>query len=121
MKRKKQTSFVIQQHERQGEPIHWDLMLEKDDYLETYRVSIPPEKWGSNAVEAMRIFDHPLKFLTYEGSVNNGKGNVTIADSGVCRMLPEKENKLTIDFEGAIVKGEKEFIFAGGGCRVRRG
>ena len=119
MKKKKQAKFVIQQHERQDEPTHWDLMLEKSDVLETYRVNKPPEEWGKGLIEAVKIFNHPLKFLTYQGSVNNGKGNVTIADSGVYRLLTENENKLTVDFEGVIVKGIKEIIFSGGKYRAQ--
>jgi bifunctional non-homologous end joining protein LigD len=121
MKRKKTGKFVIQRHERQGEAVHWDLMLEKGGVLETYRVNVPPEEWGNNSPEATRIFDHPLKFLTYEGSVNKGKGNVTIADAGIYRMLSQNEKQLKADFAGTILKGKKEIIFAVVGRLVRRG
>jgi bifunctional non-homologous end joining protein LigD len=121
MKGKKTGKFVIQRHEREGEAVHWDLMLEKDGVLETYRVNVPPEEWGSNLPEATRIFDHPLRFLTYEGSVNKGKGNVKIADAGIYRILSQNENQLKTDFAGTILKGEKEIIFAVAGRRVRRG
>ena len=121
MKGKKTGKFVIQRHERQGEAVHWDLMLAKRGVLETYRVNSPPEEWGSRPVEAVKIFDHPLKFLTYEGSVNKGKGSVTITDAGIYRILSLDENKLKADFAGTILKGKKEIIFAAGGRRVRRG
>jgi hypothetical protein len=64
--------FVIQKHSR-GDDVHWDLMLEAGDVLETYRLAVPPEKITGKPVEAVKIFDHPLKFLTYEGSVNKAK------------------------------------------------
>ena len=120
MKKKKAGKFVVQRHEKQGRPVHWDLMLENHGVLETYRVKIPPEKWIDDAIEAVRIFDHPLKFLTYQGSVNNGKGRVTIADSGTYRILSQDENRLKADFAGTIIKGEKEIICATGGYRARR-
>ena len=118
--------FVIQRHERQNEPLrqaqgrstHWDLMLETGDFLETYRIVKPPEQWGSEPIEAVRIFDHPLKFLTYEGPVNKGKGNVKIADHGTYGIVTKSESRLIINFDGIILKGE--FTFAAGGCRVRR-
>jgi bifunctional non-homologous end joining protein LigD len=113
--------FVIQRHEREGERVHWDLMLEQRGILETYRVNEPPEEWGSRPVEAVKIFDHPLKFLTYEGSVNKGKGSVTIADAGTYRILSQSENQLKADFAGTVIKGKKEIIFEAGGDRVRRG
>ncbi len=121
MKKKKAGKFVVQKHEKQGEPVHWDLMLENHGVLETYRVKIPPEEWTDQAVEAVRIFDHPLKFLTYQGSVNKGKGRVAIADSGTYRILSQDENRLKADLAGIIIKGEKEIIFATGERRARRG
>jgi bifunctional non-homologous end joining protein LigD len=120
MKRKKPSRFVIQRHERKGQPVHWDLMLESGDILETYRINRPPEEWGREPIKAVKIFDHPLKFLTYEGSVNKGKGKVTIADSGTYRILLQKRNLLIVDFAGTIIKGKKEIIFADGGHRARR-
>jgi bifunctional non-homologous end joining protein LigD len=120
MRRKKQRKFVIQRHERQGEPAHWDLMLESGKILETYRIGVPPEEWGKGPVKAEKIFDHPLKFLSYEGSVNKGKGKVTIADSGIYRIFSQNERHLKIDFAGATVRGEKKIIFAVEGGRVRR-
>jgi hypothetical protein len=86
--------------------------------LETYRIGEPPEQWGSEPIEAVRIFDHTLKFLTYEGSVNKGKGTVKIADSGTYNVLSQNKTLLTLEIAGAILKGE--FTFAVEGCRARR-
>ena len=79
---------------------------------------MPPQEWGDEPIEAMKIFDHPLKFLTYEGAVNKGKGRVTIADSGIYRSLKHNENLLKLDLSGKIL--QKEFTFAIGGCPARR-
>ena len=118
--------FVIQRHEQQNEPLrqaqggatHWDFMLEAGDFLETYRIGKPPEQWGSEPIEAVRIFDHLLKFLTYEGPVNKGKGSVKIADRGTYRVLSQNEDQLILEISGLILKGE--FTFAIGGGRARR-
>ena len=75
--------FVIQEHTRGGNT-HWDLMLESGDCLKTWRLPVGPEKITAAPIEAIKILDHPLKFLTYEGSVNKGKGTVRIADKGAC-------------------------------------
>ncbi len=98
--------YVIQRHERQDEPAHWDLMLENGTVLETYRVCLPPEDWGDKPVEAVRIFDHPLKFLSYEGSVNKGKGRVEIADCGTYHLIKKDETQQQISFAGKLLKGE---------------
>lgn len=98
--------FVIQRHERQNEPTHWDLMLESGDILETYRAGVPPEQWGKGPIEVVKIFDHPLKFLTYQGSVNKGKGSVSIADYGNYRVIKRLEDRLVLDLTGNVLKGE---------------
>jgi bifunctional non-homologous end joining protein LigD len=108
--RKKMRRFVIQRHSREEEPVHWDLMLEKNGILETYRVGLPPEKWGNEPVEAAKIFDHPLKFLTYEGSINKGKGQVKIADSGTYRVLTEGKKQRQLKFTGRILKGKFQLL-----------
>ncbi len=97
--------FVIQRHVR-GNDIHWDLMLEAGDVLETYRLAVPPEKITAESVEAIKIFDHPLKFLTYEGSVNKGKGTVKIADAGKYQILSKTDNGVDLQFDGKILKGK---------------
>ncbi len=101
--------FVVQRHQKESEPTHWDLMLERGGILETYRLALPPEKWGKEAIEAVKIFDHPLKFLNYEGSVNEGKGRVDIADCGTYRLIKEDGNKQQISFAGKLLKVEFQF------------
>ena len=106
MRKDKPLRFVIQRHTRDVERPHWDLMLENGTVLETYRVCLPPEDWGDKPVEAVRIFDHPLKFLSYEGSVNKGKGRVKIADCGTYRLIKKDENQQQISFAGKLFRGE---------------
>jgi bifunctional non-homologous end joining protein LigD len=100
--------FVIQRHERQGEEAHWDLMLETGEILETYRIGKSLEEWGDKPMEAVKIFDHPLKFLSYEGSVNKGKGTVKIADAGTYEVIDKTEDTRRIRFNGNVLKGEFE-------------
>jgi len=118
MRSKKTSRFVIQRHEREGEAVHWDLMLESGRILETYRVGVPPEEWGKEPVKAEKILDHPLKFLSYEGSVNKGRGRVAIADAGTYRLISQNESRLTLNFAGTVLK--REFIFSIAGRLVRR-
>ena len=106
MRKDKPRRFVIQRHTRDVERPHWDLMLENGTVLETYRVSLPPEDWCDKPAEAVRIFDHPLKFLSYEGSVNKGKGRVEIADAGTYRLIEKNETRQQISFAGNLLKGE---------------
>ncbi len=105
MNDKNYKKFVIQEHLKKDEGIHWDLMLETTGILETYRMPTPPEKIDENKIDIIKIADHPLKFLTYEGPVNKGLGSVKIADNGKYLILEQKENYKKLKFEGGKIKG----------------
>ncbi len=110
--------FVIQKHTR-GEEVHWDLMLEAGETLETYRLSLPPGKLTQEKCSAVKIFEHPLRFLTYEGPVNKGEGNVEIAESGTYNLLQQKPDYIEMELAGEILQGrfvlscsgEDEWVF----------
>ena len=97
--------FVIQKHTKAGE-VHWDLMLETGKVLQTYRLQLPPEKLPQQTSVALKIFDHPVKFLTYQGSVNKGKGTVEIAEAGTYQMLNANERRQELLLEGKFLKGK---------------
>ena len=97
--------FVIQKHTKKG-LVHWDLMFETGTVLETYRLDLPPEKLISQVNIAIKIFDHPLKFLTYQGSVNKGLGTIEIADVGTYTPLAVNSNQQELLLQGKILKGK---------------
>ena len=98
--------FVILKHSREGRAQHWDLMLEAGDVLHTWRMDVHPSDIDDERLAITRIFDHPLKFLDYEGAVNEGKGAVELADSGYFRILGSDEMGVqTIEFNGRILNG----------------
>jgi len=106
------THFVIHKHTL-GKDTHWDLMIEDGDKLKTWRLENPPEKLAGDfdklspgKTKATPIFDHDKKFLTYQGPVNNGKGNVEIVDEGTCTIESATENQMNINFEGKILIGK---------------
>jgi hypothetical protein len=95
----KDKRFVIQEHQR-PEGVHWDLMLEETNevshVLTTFRLAEPPERVLRHRVGAERIFDHPLRFLWYEGPVQNGTGRVRIVDRGTWRRVQARDCGLAI-------------------------
>ena len=99
-----QKQFVIQQHTT-PDGVHWDLMLEMDDCLWTWRLAVPPAEIKNKIISAERIHDHPLRFLTYEGPIQNGTGSVKIADRGSYQLLEQADNTLTFQSQGKILKG----------------
>ena len=96
--------FVVQEHTT-AEGVHWDLMLEKGEVLVTFRLEERPEAALRHAVGATQIFDHPLRFLTYEGPVQEGAGQVRIVDRGTYRCDEQGEDRWTLTLGGAILNG----------------
>jgi hypothetical protein len=97
--------FVIQQHSSETE-VHWDFMLESADVLQTYRLDKDPQQLIQSIANAIKIFDHPPKFLTYEGPVNKGRGSVKIAESGSYEITHQADDRIELDLNGEILKGK---------------
>ena len=95
--------FVVQEHAT-PDGVHWDLMLEKGDALTTFRLEQPPQVAQDRVVRAAKIFDHPRRFLTYEGPVQEGTGKVRIVDRGTCEQL-EGEDSITMELQGDVLQG----------------
>ena len=100
--------FVIQKHTTgiRRRRIHWDFMLESSGILQTYRLDKAPSEALHLAVNATKIFDHPLKFLTYQGPVNKGRGNVSITESGTYKIVHQAHHRIKLDLSGKILKGK---------------
>jgi hypothetical protein len=97
--------FVIQQHST-ALGVHWDFMLELGDILQTYRLDKAPQQLIQNPANAVKIFDHPPKFLTYEGPVNKGQGSVCIIETGTYKMVHQAHDRIELDLNGKILKGK---------------
>lgn len=96
--------FVVQEHTT-PEGVHWDFMIERGDVLATFRLEQPPQAVLDHAVRAVQIVGHPLRFLTYEGPVQKGTGQVNLVDRGTCHGSDEKEGLITLDLRGDILQG----------------
>ncbi|MHC4265692.1 MAG: DNA polymerase ligase N-terminal domain-containing protein [Planctomycetota bacterium] len=100
-----QNGFVIQEH-TENDNVHWDLMLQRGSVLQTYRLDKTPEEIIHNSANAAKIFDHPFRFLTYEGPVNQGKGSVHIIESGTYKIISKSHDLIKLDLKGEILNGE---------------
>ena len=96
--------FVVQEH-RTGEGVHWDLMLEVGAVLATFRLAERPEEALEHPVEATKIFDHPLRFLTYEGPVQKGAGQVRLVESGTYECGQRGADRWALTLSGGILSG----------------
>ncbi len=82
---------------------HWDLMLESDCTLRTWALEDEP----STGVEtsAMRLADHRLAYLDYEGEVSGGRGTVTRVDQGSFAVIQEDAGSLQVALYGERLLG----------------
>jgi hypothetical protein len=101
---RKDKKFVIQEHTT-GKNVHWDFMLEWGEKLQTYRLDRAPEEIRNQPVDAVKIFDHPLKFLTYQGPVNKGRGSVRIVEAGTYKITNQAHSRIELNLSGQILKG----------------
>jgi hypothetical protein len=97
--------FVVQEHAT-TDGVHWDLMLEQGSVLTTFRLEDEPAECLLHEIRAVKIFDHSLRFLTYEGPVQRGAGKVRIVDSGVYQCRDRTENLLALELNGTTLKGD---------------
>ncbi len=79
--------FVIHEHQRHDDPVHWDLMLEYGEALKTFRLNCAPRDLPHRPCLVTPIFDHDTRFLTYEGPVQKGLGQVKQVDSGTYQSI----------------------------------
>ena len=93
--------FVILEHDHPQR--HWDLMLECDDVLWTWR--LPSWPHPGEVLDIERIFDHRLVYLDYEGAISGGRGTVIRREQGQFTWLRRQEGKLEVRVEGLNLKG----------------
>lgn len=105
--------FVVQCHQA-GDSVHWDLMLEQDAALATWHIPIPPEHIGAEPLAIERIFDHPKRFLDYEGPLRSHPGNVRIHDQGRYVPLVVSDTGWRVRIEGQRLRGDYRIERASG-------
>lgn len=96
--------FVVLFHSHPVEDDHYDLMIDSDEGLLTWRVPIQPESI-STQIEIVRLSIHRRDYLDYEGPVSKNRGHVTRYDTGRCIVLSESAESLAIEFEGKKLVG----------------
>ena len=100
--------FVLHKHSGCG-PVHWDLMLEIDDTLATWRIAADPLAISpGERIEAARIHDHRKAYLDYAGAVSGGRGRVEPQDSGQLSVTSDDDDVWTFELSGSILQGRFE-------------
>ena len=72
--------YAVLHHELDNS-CHYDWMFEVNGTLETW--STESLFQGSEVLDAVKIFDHRIAYLDYEGPVSNRRGVVTRIEQGI--------------------------------------
>jgi hypothetical protein len=96
--------FVVLEHTAGGET-HWDLLLEDDAALLTWRMRLSPEQIGDSHVTVEQITDHAVRFLHYEGPVQQHTGTVKRIERGTFRWVQKKESAFIVFLRGDKLTG----------------
>ena len=99
--------FVVLVHERPDGEVHYDLLIAWSDAgaegtCLTWSFVEPP---AEREQQCRRIFDHPRRFLTYEGPLREGLGRVTRHDAGTCQLEGDPDETLVLTLTGATIAG----------------
>ena len=95
-----QGKFVILFHSGYGTD-HFDLMLEMEDYLATWKfLSFP-----SARATCEKLPPHRKAYLTYQGPVSHDRGEVTRVDEGLCD-LTETPDGMHVKLSGKKIAGK---------------
>ncbi len=74
--------FVFHHHIGYGQP-HYDLMLEHEKTLATWQLTIPlSDIQDEQAIIVQKLQDHRLIYLSYEGNISKGRGQIKRLDFG---------------------------------------
>jgi len=105
--------FVIQEHHT--DPLHWDLMLEREGVLRTWSLAAPPPE-GPFEIDALQHFDHRILYLEYEGAVSGNRGRVRIWDRGYFEAS-WGEKRILLSLSGMRLTGAFDLEFLKSGHR----
>lgn len=103
--------FVLLFHEyppKSVRPSHWDLMLESAGVLRTWALSANPVIRDLHEMEiaAVKLPDHRLEYLDYQGPISAGRGEVARVAAGQFEILSETEFELVLEISSKTLAGQ---------------
>ena len=73
---------------------HYDFMLQRGDVLATWALERVP--LAGETVAALKLPDHRLAYLDYEGLLTGGRGTVRRVEAGTYQVEREADDALTV-------------------------
>ncbi len=119
--------FVVQRH--QARNLHYDLRLEIGGVLKSWAVPKGPSMNPAEKRLAIHTEDHPMKYLTFEGTIpkgNYGAGKMAIWDTGTFSLIAEtnkngleqlEAGELKLNFQGDKLRGDFTLVKTGAGSK----
>ncbi|MCP4812532.1 MAG: hypothetical protein GY888_08490, partial [Planctomycetaceae bacterium] len=93
-----------QQHSTDTDLTHWDLMLEKDGLLRTWKIQQQPAP--GEQLTAIPLPDHRIAYLEYEGPISDDRGTVSQFDSGTYEgSVPSSTESFSVHLTGKVFHG----------------
>lgn len=83
--------------------LHWDLLLETDAALQTWRLLQEPSTPGEIGAQALP--DHRKVYLEYTGPVSGGRGTVSEWDRGTFEVASQADSNYAIELRGHLLQG----------------
>jgi bifunctional non-homologous end joining protein LigD len=99
-------SFVV--HEHRARHLHYDLRIQREGLLKSWAVPKGIPEAGGKKHLAVETEDHPLEYLTFEGTIPEGEygaGTEAIWDTGTYDTLAWGEGKIELIFHGNRLSG----------------
>ena len=92
--------FVVLHHTGIAEE-HYDLLMELkgEEKLPAWRVFCGPEEWEEGELGAVRIQDHRAAYMTYEGAISGGRGEVKRGAEGRGEVVELGDERLRVRLE----------------------
>ncbi len=100
--------FVIHEHSGYG-PLHFDFMLQSGSVLATWQLpASPAELQAGQCLPARKLSDHRIAYLTYQGPVSNGRGQVKALDTGSFNSISSAKGLWEVELIGKVLRGRFE-------------
>ncbi len=97
-------------HHKLSDGEHWDLMLEQDGLLATWQLLTAPKSGQRISIPAIRIDNHRLAYLDYEGPISGNRGCVSQYDAGTYAPINATPSMILFQLDGSILHGNYALV-----------